>query len=265
MVIICRLRGKNKSSSGLSGKQLEKKKSDKMLERQQSRLTRSTPFHRRNQTIDEFVHYDMDMFMPRMSSNAAVTLNAPGVQVASAGSTPNQQSQSQVNGNSETGNVNTSIESPPSNAPSPLEDSHNHTHLENVASMDPTMPTLSPHPPVLKSTEKEVPKISQIDSTISQNVNNNNSSVPVNSVTSDSTFHKPHTVLKLENNSVSHQLSWNQQPLERVKANMNSWLKSQQKQVDHKSFKRPCLPTLDGDQDELVTDSLYNFDSVSNW
>lgn len=272
-----RLRGKNKSSSGLPGKQLEKKKGDKTLERQQSRLLRTTPFHRRTQTIEDFVQYDMDMFMPRVAASSNVN---SGLQGAGTANTPAQQqpssqqpqTQAQASSSSDTVNVSaTSIDSPSSTgAPSPLEDSHTHAQMENGASMDPTMPTLSPHPPSLKNVDKDqlVQKNpAGSDSLISQNISNNNASVLINGVTNDTNaFHKPQSVLKSENSALSqHPLSWNHQSLESTKANINSWLRTQQKQVDHKTFKRPCLPTLDSDHDELITDSLYNFDSVSSW
>lgn len=215
--------------------------------------------------IEEYVQYDMDLFMPRVPTSMGVGLNAPGVQVSGAGNTHMQQSQ--VSTSSDVVNVsNTSIDSPASNAPSPLEDSHNHAQMDSAASMDPTMPTLSPHPPVLKNIEKDqlVPKISQIDPNINQNTNSSNSNVVGNGVASDTnSFHKPHSVLKIENST--HPMHWTHQSLENTKANINNWLRSQQKQVEDKSFKRPCLPTMGGDQDELLTDSLYNFDSVSNW
>lgn len=267
-IVYCRLRGKNKTSGGIPGKPLEKKKSEKTLDRQQSRLNRTTPFHRRNQMMEEYVQYDMDMFMPRVPVSSVVGLAPSGPQVSAAGGTPGQQMTQGPPSTDATNVCSANIESPASNAPSPLEDSHNHSQMENATSMDPTMPTLSPHPPVLKTSEKDstVPKISHIDPTISQNVNVNNSAVLVNGVTSDTNaFHKPHTVLKQENNAVSQPVTWAQQSLESTKANINSWLRSQQKQVDHKSFKRPCLPTMGADNDELVTMSLYNFDSVSSW
>ncbi|KAL4223449.1 Mediator of RNA polymerase II transcription subunit 13-like [Mactra antiquata] len=262
-----RLRGKNKATGGIPGKPLEKKKSEKTLERQQSRLNRTTPFHRRNQLMEEYVQYDMDMFMPR-APISSVGLTPSGTQVSVAGTTSVQQIPQGPASTDATNVCSANIESPASNAPSPLEDSHNHSQMENVASMDPTMPTLSPHPPVLKTSEKEsVPKISHVDPNLSQNVNVNNSTVLVNGVTSDTNpFHKPHSVLKQENITLSQPVTWAQQSLESTKANINSWLRSQQKQVDYnKSFKRPCLPTTGADNDDLVTMSLYNFDSVSNW
>ncbi|WAR03620.1 MED13-like protein, partial [Mya arenaria] len=267
-----RLRGaKNKASSGMPGKQLDKKKGDRGPERQQSRMFRSAPFHRRNQTVDDFVQYDMDAFVSRipqgMSQNS-------GVSASNSASTPIPQGSTSAGSEGATTVGTVNIESPASNVPSPLEDSHNHANLEGGVAMDPTMPTLSPHPPALKHGDKEMgganKPVQSVDPSTSQNVNiGNNTSVMVNGVTSDNNaFHKPllSNVLKLDPNSgINNSINWNQQSLESTKANINSWLRSQQKQSDHKTFKRPCLPTVDGDTEQLATDSLYNFDSVSNW
>lgn len=262
-----RLRGsKNKSSSGLPGKPLDKKKGDKTLERQQSRLLRSTPFHRRNQTVEDHIQFEM----PRIPVASSVPANSQNASVSGANNS--QIPQVGTSASTEATNVTSvSLESPSSNVPSPLEDSHNTSQLENGTTMDPTMPTLSPHPPVVKHGDKEAaaPKPTQIDQATSQNVTNNAaSSVFVNGVNTDTNaFHKPQSsLLKVEPNVCSvNNIQWSQQSLDSTKANINTWLRSQQKQSDHKTFKRPCLPTLDSGQEDLVTDSLYNFDSVANW
>ena len=250
------------------------------MERQQSRFLRTTPFHRRNQVVEEYVQCDV----PRLLATSVLPVNSQSTPVSGASSS---QSLTQVGGasGSETTNMTSvNLESPSSNAPSPLEDSHNSSQLENGTAMDPTMPTLSPHPPIVKHVEKEAiaPKPTQIiDPNATQTLNNNNTaSVLVNGVSTDTNaFHKPQSsVLKLENanacvtssnnsnsNNNNNNIQWNQQSLDSTKANINSWLRSQQKQSEHKTFKRPALPTLDSGHEDLVTDSLYNFDSVSNW
>jgi len=263
----------------MSGKQLDKKKGDRGPERQQSRMFRTVPFHRRNRTVEDFVNHDVDAFVSRVPQGMPSSNMSSQSQSNGQSSTPLPQSgtSASADGLATVGNVN--IESPASNAPSPLEDSHNHATLEGGVAMDPTMPTLSPHPPALKHGEKDLAASGPVKpghngepSIASQNVNVNGANVLVNCVTTDTNaFHKPlgaSNVHKMETgcgNVVTNGTHWSQQSLESTKANINSWLRSQQKQSDHKTFKRPCLPTVDGDSEELVTDSLYNFDSVSGW
>ena len=272
---ICRTKAsKNKTSLNQAGKPVDKKKGDK-LERQHSRFLRTTPFHRRTQTMEDFMHHDMDTFMPRGPPSTGCVGNSGVTQVGAGATAPVQPIST-----SDNVNINSvGLESPASIAPSPLEDSHNQNQLENGASMDPTMPTLSPHPPVLKHTEKDSSLLKhqvQSDQNTNANTNNSNSNIVnnsiVNGVTSESGLYPKSlnmSVLKTENltslNSVPY--SWNQPVLENTKANnINSWLRSQQKQVDYsKGFKRPILPTLDGDDEELITETLYNFDTVHNW
>lgn len=282
MSFICRIRGsKNKPSSGLPGKPLDKKKGDKLIERQQSRFLRTAPFHRRTQIVEEYIQYDMPA-VP--AASVMLPANSQATPVSGAGNSQNLPSVGAPTGSTEAVNgTSVNLESPSSNAPSPLEDSHNSSQLENGTAMDPTMPTLSPHPPVVKHGDKEAiaQKPTQLDPNATQTVTNNNTTtVLVNGVTTDTNvFHKPQpNVLKIEsvnacvsnsnlnsNSNNNNNIHWNQKSLDSTKANINSWLRSQQKQSDHKTFKRPCLPSLDSGHEDLVTDSLYNFESVSNW
>ncbi|KAH3888561.1 hypothetical protein DPMN_012599, partial [Dreissena polymorpha] len=267
-----RLRGvKNKAGSSLAGKQLDKKKTDKTLERQQSRLLRAVPFHRRQQAIEEYSQIDMDMSMPRVTAGMPQGgLNGVAGAMGGGSDIPHVS----TSGNSDMV-CNVSMESPASNAPSPLEESHNHGQMENTVTIDPTMPTLSPQPPAMKHGDKDPASVGGLkpiqNVNLSSASNSTNSNVLLNSVMTNGdthAFHKPHFTSGFKPDATSSSvggLHWNHQSLENTKANINSWLRSQQKQSDHKTFKRPCLPSSDGDPDSFSADSLYNFDSVSNW
>ena len=210
------------------------------------------PFHRRNQINEDFFHFDVDMFMPQVASTNTSCVPPSGA--STQGGVGNSQG-SQVVMNA--GEVVTSMDSPASNAPSPLVEPYNQ-QVDSAHNSDPTMPTLSPHPPS-KTGEKDASAKTQTTESLTAN------SALVNGVASDNVFTKPHIHVTTKAENVTSPYSWNQQTLENTKANINSWLRSQQKQVEHKGLKRPSLPSVQNDSDELVTDSLYNFDSVYNW
>lgn len=244
------LAGQGKGIAVGTGKHTKGDKPEK-LERQQTRLNRSVPFHRRSPLTDDLLQFDMDII--------------PQVQVASGSnsfnSTNNSVSLPQLKNSSD---IN-SVESPSPAAPSPLDEPNN--QLVNNQSVDPTMPKLSPHPPAEAGTDK--------DST------NSNSVKPVSGDSNQSTvipngsndFIKPSDASTPKANvasggggdvNVFSPSVWANQS-EAKAASINNWIKSQQKQVDCFGMKRPNLPTLNSDQDELVTESLYNFDTIQNW
>ena len=263
-VLFCfRLRSsKNKAGAGSQGKGGGSgKKGDKGLERQQSRILRSTAFHRRHQVHDDLLQYDVDMFMPPHVAAPAAACVPPSGAPAQTGAGNSQGSQVVMN-NSGGEVVASSMDSPASNAPSPLVEPYNQQMDSASNSGDPTMPTLSPHPPS-KTGEKD--QSAKTQTTESLNASGTNNSAIVNGVSSDNVFTKPHVHVAPKAENVTSPYSWNQQTLENTKANINSWLRSQQKQVEDKGLKRPSLPTVHSDSDEIVTDSLYNFDSVYNW
>ena len=246
---------KNKAGAGSQGKGGGSgKKGEKGLERQQSRILRSTPFHRRHQINDDLLQYDVDMFMPHVAASTAACVPPSGT--SSAQGVGNSQG-SQVVMNNAGEVVASSMDSPASNAPSPLVEPYNQQMDSASNSGDPTMPTLSPHPPS-KTGEKD--QSAKTQATESLHTSGTNNSALVNGVTSDSVFTKPHVHVAPKAENVTSPYSWNQQTLENTKANINSWLRSQDK-----GLKRPSLPTVHSDSDEIVTDSLYNFDSVYNW
>ena len=259
--ILCfRLRApKNKPGAGSQGKGGGSgKKGEKGLERQQSRILRSMPFHRRHQINDDLLQYDVDMFMPHVAAPNAACVPPSGPPAQGVGNS--QGSQVVMNNSGEV--VASNMDSPASNAPSPLVEPYNQQMDSASNSGDPTMPTLSPHPPS-KTGEKDQSAKTQTTESLNTNVTNN--SALVNGVAPENVFTKPHIHVAPKTENVTSPYSWNQQTLENTKANINSWLRSQQRQVEDKGLKRPSLPTVHSDSDEIVTDSLYNFDSVYNW
>lgn len=244
------LAGQGKGVAVGTGKHTKGDKPEK-LERQQTRLNRSVPFHRRSPLTDDLLQFDMDII--------------PQVQVASGSnsfnSTNNSVSLPQLKNSSD---IN-SVESPSPAAPSPLDEPNN--QLVNNQSVDPTMPKLSPHPPAEAGTDK--------DSTNSNSVKpmsgDSNQSTVIPNGSND--FIKPNDASTPKANvasggggdvNVFSPSVWANQS-EAKAASINNWIKSQQKQVDCFGMKRPNLPTLNSDQDELVTESLYNFDTIQNW
>lgn len=197
--------------------------------------------------------------MPHVAAPNTAVVPPSGAPVQGVGNS--QGSQVVMNNSGEV--VASSMDSPASNAPSPLVEPYNQQMDSASNSGDPTMPTLSPHPPS-KTGEKEQSAKPQTTESLSAGVNNNSSAL-VNGVTTENVFPKPHIQVAPKTENVTSPCSWNQQTLENTKANINSWLRSQQKQVEDKGLKRPSLPSVHNDSDELVTDSLYNFDSVYNW
>ena len=122
-------------SSGKKEKESEKEKGDKekgdreekKTERQHSRHGRSSvPFHRRQaQLQDDLLQFDMERVMSHLPPNPAFLPTGSTTIPPQGGSTPVPE-----------GPIDT-----PNSAPSPLDPP------PNLPSLEPTMPTLSPHPP----------------------------------------------------------------------------------------------------------------------
>lgn len=109
-----------------SGKHGKGDKPDKP-ERQQSRHGRnSVPFHRRTPILDDNFQFDMERVLSHLPPNPAFCPTGSTTIPPQGGSTPVPE-----------GPMDT-----PTSAPSPLE-----PPPPNLPSMEPTMPTLSPHPP----------------------------------------------------------------------------------------------------------------------
>ncbi|XP_050408100.1 mediator of RNA polymerase II transcription subunit 13 isoform X3 [Patella vulgata] len=230
-----------KMKSGGQGKNISGKhaKSDKLdkLERQQSRHGRNvTPFHRRSLVTDDMLQFDMNIMINQPQTNpnfcGSGANNLPPGQ-----STPNDP------------NIDT-----PSSPPSPLDEPQ---PLVN-SNMEPPMPTLSPHPPSKNNAEKEF-------SAKNPNVTDITNSVCVpNGEFFPKQEDQPLPGNKLEQSDNNYTCTQSEAKRESV----NSWLQSQQKQVENHGLKRPpLLPTFEGDkgQEDLVTDSLYNFDPLNAW
>ncbi|KAK7088057.1 mediator of RNA polymerase II transcription subunit 13-like isoform X2 [Littorina saxatilis] len=123
---------KDKDSEKEKGEKGDKEKGDKeekkteRLERQQSRHGRSSvPFHRRQAAMDDMLQDDMERIMNHLPPNPAFCPTGSTTIPPQGGSTPVPE-----------GPMDT-----PNSAPSPLDPP------PNLPSMEPTMPTLSPHPP----------------------------------------------------------------------------------------------------------------------
>ncbi|XP_046361472.2 mediator of RNA polymerase II transcription subunit 13-like isoform X2 [Haliotis rufescens] len=222
--------GAGQSKSFPSGK--HKGEKQEKLERQQSRHGRSaTPFHRRSPIMDDLMQFDIDLRLP---PNPAFCPTG-GTTIAPQGqSTPNE----------------TNVDTP--SAPSPLDELQ---PLVN-STMDPPMPTLSPHPPQkLIGNEKEV--CGKQTGSASENQNGFMcSGFP--------DYYPKNEEGVSKSDAMDSPCHWGQ---ESKHDSVNNWLQSQHRQMElTRGLKRPSLPTKDADEEEeLVTDSLYNMNSVQQW
>lgn len=120
---------KEKGEKGDKDKGEKSDKEDKRterFERQQSRHSRSSvPFHRRQAVMEDMLQFDMERIMSHLPPNPAFCPTGSTTIPPQGGSTPVPE-----------GPMDT-----PNSAPSPLDPP------PNLPSMEPTMPTLSPHPP----------------------------------------------------------------------------------------------------------------------
>jgi hypothetical protein len=230
----CRHRGsknklgqQNKSNLPPVGKKGDKP--DK-LERQQSRLPRGAiPFHRRHLMGEDAAQNDV----PLVLSGSVPSFNS---------STGNALLP-QLNNSTETnGGAAASVEASPADM-SPL--------TAPQSPPDPTMPKLSPHPPIDAGTDNKTSKTSMEaplqNNTPGEFIKPANASTP-----------------KVAEN-IPSPLSWPGQQSEAKTASINNWIKSSQPQAEVQGIKRPVLPAKDTDQDELVTKSLYDYQFIQSW
>lgn len=222
----------NKGGMPGSGKHNKGDKPDKS-DRQQSRHGQTSAFHRRMpQFSDECLQYSMDMMIPRGPNPAF-----------------RPEPTSMLGNNS----VETSVESPSSAAPSPLDEPRSQPIVGQ--NLDPMMPTLSPHPPPKLPGDKELSsKAANSESQSANGMVNGPREV----------FAKPGETNPRTEPVIS---SFQQSQATDVKKheNINSWLRLQHKQMDVQCRKRPMLPSPTFESSELVTDSLYNFRSLNTW
>ena len=232
------LAGQDKLKNPALGKAQKGDKPEKM-ERQQSRLGRgATPFHRRIGAPDDVIQCDSPLLMGATGPN---TGNYGGAGMGG----PLPQLNSTEGGGA-------AVESLSPADMSPLDEQQSQNQI-----LDPSMPKLSPHPPVEASGDKDV-----------NSANKPTTDTHQNSVISGAggDFIKPadSSTPKGIDSVLSPLEGWGQQS-EAKTASINSWIKSQQTQRDTQGIKRPALPTHDADQDELVIKSLYDFNSVKSW
>ncbi|XP_033748042.1 LOW QUALITY PROTEIN: mediator of RNA polymerase II transcription subunit 13-like [Pecten maximus] len=226
-----------------AGTKHQKGENPEKLDRQQSRVNRSlTSFHRRAPLTDDLLQFDMMGMMPQVQPLPPPTANFSST--ASANVLPQL-------------NEGVGVESPSPAAPSPLDEPHSQTVVN--PSVDPTMPKLSPHPPAEETAEKEVG--AAVGKPAAESVINggvDNVAKPTENASSVSQ--------KALTDSVFSPNSWPTSQGDIVKnSNVNSWISSQQRQIDSMNLKRPVLPSKDCEQDELVTNALYSFEQVNVW
>ena len=309
--------GASSGGPGIMNKHSKGEKGDKP-EKDKSRHSRgAAPFHRRSsRPMDEMYQHDMDYMMtqgPPPPCGGAGVYNSPPSYKTSPGASGAGQPSSAPSGGSLPQLPNTSsgcgvgfgshgggsgggggggVDSPHSGeAPSPLVA----LQIGSVAQMgggDPTMPTLSPHPPS-KNADKDLNTSGHMASE-SQDLNStgnsaasavasaNNSmssapggsggAAPADSFVSGSkggrssgnSSHKPGDVMGSPPYQNGLQDSHTTVKVEGI----TTWLNSQlDKQAYPLALKRPALPVNGYDQanSELVTESLYNFDSLNAW
>ena len=232
---ICRHRGaKNKLSQQNKGViPPVGKKGDKpeKLERQQSRLNRGAlPFHRRHLVVEDAAQCDMPLVL---SASSSAFNSAPGNALLP-----------QLNNSTETnGGTVASVEAASPADMSPL--------TGPQSPPDPAMPKLSPHPPVDLGTDSKAAKTAS-------------EAPPQTNTVAE--FIKPTTAStpKVADNILSP-LSWPGQQSEAKTASINNWIKTSQPHPEVPGIKRPVLPAKDTDEDELVTKSLYDYQSIHSW
>ena len=203
---------------------------------------------------DELLQHDIELVAQRMPAGFA-TFKTPGM--TPGGSIPN------LGHNRSFGDV--SVDSPHSAAPSPLVATPGAPAVNHNA--DPTMPTLSPHPPI-KREEKETASTpgAQIDLQLEPQTNgpdgftdNNNAKDPnvVNSVIT--TKPEPGEVTLVEGVTVTATI-----PTE-VKAEVS--IVEAKLSLEARGLKRPMLPTKDYEDENNFANlaAIYDFKPLQAW
>ena len=134
--------------AGKHGKSDKPEKFDRRLSRN------SVPFHRRSPQMDDLLQFDVDRMMTQPSPQHVQQQQPPNpafcptgsVTTSTAATTPQGGGRSSTPIMSGSGGDVPTMDTP-SSAPSPLDEPSTQQPNTNSSSMDPTMPTLSPHPP----------------------------------------------------------------------------------------------------------------------
>ena len=261
----------NKAGLANPSKHIKSEKGEKS-ERDKARHGRSSmPFHRRPGQADALFQQNIDIMMQRLPpdqlSNIKVSANNQNIP------------QLPVRGSNNIEN----IDSPHSAAPSPL----NISQIQpSTASQngDPTMPTLSPHPPS-KTTDQDLNASGSLQGELMDSGAGMQSSRPgvggstagpigtsaggtgmaAALPTTDNFACQIQQTIKSEN-SLPVTLHGLTNGLDSIKVEgVNSWLDSQKERRNaSQGIKRPVLPTQDyhDDEEELLIKALYNFDSI---
>ena len=243
----------------------------------------ATPFHRRSTITDEFMQHDIDMMTQQMPVYGGGAGRGASGQQLPMRSTPSAYEP---------------IDSPHSAAPSPLVASQ--SQPSQVTNGDPTMPTLSPHPPVIKE-EKPVnagqgatlesqdgPGATSTPSTAGPSTPGA-STTPGRSSLSGSSMPNGTLTPMVIGTAMPGDLFTNAKGpsgpntnpamtgkselaallMDTVKVeNVNCWLDSEKaKSGINGGLKRPLLPgkSYDDAQDELLTEALYDFNMLNAW
>ena len=206
----------------------------------------SISFHRRSTLTDDILQHEVDFTAQRISS-VYNSFKTP------AGAPPGAGLPTLRN----TSFGAESVDSPHSAAPSPLV-APQITPSVNPRDSDPTMPTLSPHPPT-KNGEKD------LNSSMTSSNGDPAETSANNSATTNNTdmFNKQPQSVKQENfNSGYPQQNGIDVKQEPVVATVDTI-----KPVEFKGLKRPMLPKKNYDEkdEELITESLYDYRSLNDW
>ncbi|RUS84802.1 hypothetical protein EGW08_007417 [Elysia chlorotica] len=258
----------------LQGKLLAGKhgKSDK-VDKFDRRLSRnSVPFHRRSPQMDELLQFDVDRMMTQPSSQhlqQQQQQQAPNPAFCPTGSvttssavTPSSQGAVRSSTPIMSGGVGGEVPTmdTPSSAPSPLDEPSAQQPNTNSSSMDPTMPTLSPHPPsntgalngqtdVVVKTEEPGAGCKTL-AVLGPGAAESPQQFSWRSVTS-------------KTESISHWVNSHQQRHQPAADRQHQHAECK---LFDTSLKRPSLPTKGSDTDsEQGMDALYDFDSLNNW
>ena len=243
----------------------------------------ATPFHRRSTITDEFMQHDIDMMTQQMPVYGGATGRGGSNQQLPMRSTPSAYEP---------------IDSPHSAAPSPLVASQ--SQPSQVTNGDPTMPTLSPHPPIIKDEKlvmvgssaplesQDGPGATSTPSTVGPSTPGA-STTPGGSSLSGSSMPNGTLTPMVNGNAMPGDLFTNSKGstgpgtntlltakselaallMDTVKVeNVNCWLDSEKaKSGMNGGLKRPILPgkSYDDAQDELVTETLYDFNMLNAW
>ncbi len=207
----------------------------------------SIAFHRRSTLTDDILQHEVDLVTQRIP-NVYGGFKTP-VQGPPGGGIPSLR-------NTSFGEQ--SVDSPHSAAPSPLVATQIAPSVNQ--NTDPTMPTLSPHPPT-KNSDKDL-NSSMTSSTGDPAENSHNNSTTTNGT--DVYNKQPQSASKQENfTSIFPQ----QNGIDHIKQEPGSMATNMHKHSELKGLKRPVLPTKGYEErdEELITESLYDYNSLNAW